>query len=187
MTHLIFLLRQALAHRIILALPQVHTGESQCILLFKYSFLFISSIGAVAELFDASCFFNAIQSVYDNKSLSVKETQTSMRDALGYNPLLLGDHYFVNNPTPGGNGLSPTFDFRADSEREDPNAFVIASRIGDIPSPDDPAHDVDWLELKALEGQGDLAKYAFRILTTGGQPPSSVSNSVRWYFRRYGT
>ena len=108
-----------------------------------------------------------------------------MRDALGYNPLLLGDHYFVKNPV--GIGLSPTFDFRADSEREDPNAFVIASRIGDIPSPDDPAHDIDWLELKALVGHGDLAKYAFRILTTGGQPPSSVSTSVRSYFRGHST
>jgi Protein of unknown function (DUF3455) len=98
-----------------------------------------------------------------------------MRAALGPSPLVLGHHYFVKNPTPGGTGVSPTFDFRADSQKGNPNAFVIASKVGDITSPVDPTTNVDWLELKAIDGQGSLAKYVFRILTVSGQPPSSVS------------
>ncbi|KAF8478280.1 hypothetical protein JB92DRAFT_2768981 [Gautieria morchelliformis] len=125
-----------------------------------------TSIGAVAVLFDASCVFDAFQSAGDEASISA---------ALGPSPLVLGHHYFVNNPTPGGTGLSPTFDFRADSRKGDPNAFVITSRTGNIPSPVDPTHDVDWLELKAIDGQGSLAKFVFRIFTVGGQPPSSCT------------
>ena len=102
-----------------------------------------------------------------------------MRVALGPSPMVLGQHYFVLNPTPGGTGISPTFDFRADSAVGDPNAYVIARKIGDIPSPVDPTTNVDWLELEAIDGQGSLAKYMFRILTARGQPPSSVSIWVR--------
>jgi hypothetical protein len=86
--------------------------------------------------------------------------------------VLLGHHYFVT--TPGGTGVSPTFDFRADSEKGNPNAFVISAKAGDILAPQDPKTNVDWLELKAIAGQGALAKYVFRILTIGGQPPASV-------------
>ncbi|KAF8585904.1 hypothetical protein K439DRAFT_1004890 [Ramaria rubella] len=134
-----------------------------------------TSIGALAELFDASCVFDAFQSACSKKASSAEETQASMRAALGPNPTLLGHHYFVNNPVPGGTGLSPTFDFRADSEKGNPNAFVITSKIGDIPAPTDPTQNVDWLELMAIPGQGSLAKNVFRILTIGGQPPSSCT------------
>ncbi|KAF8478279.1 hypothetical protein JB92DRAFT_2769005 [Gautieria morchelliformis] len=134
-----------------------------------------TSIGAVAVLFDASCVFDAFQSACNNKAFSsLEETQASISAALGPSPLVLGHHYFVKNPTPGGTGLSPTFDFRADSQKGDPNAFVITSKTGDISSPVDPTDNVDWLELKAIDGQGSLAKYVFRIFTIGGQPPSSV-------------
>ena len=148
--------------------------------------LFISSIGAVANLFDASCFYNAIQSA-DNNSLSAQETRTIMRDALEYNSSIIGYHYFVNNPTPGENGTLPAFDILADSERKNPDEFMITEKIGDIPSLDDPKHNVDWLELKALADQDAFAKYVFRIATAGGQPPSLVSTRVRSYFRRHGT
>jgi len=132
-----------------------------------------ASIGAVAELLDASCVFAKVKSACEKKGASSPETIQAMRAALGPNPAVLGHHYFVT--TPGGTGVSPTFDFRADSLKGDASAFVIASKAGDILAPQDPKTNVDWLELKGIAGQGDLAKYVFRILTIGGQPPASCT------------
>lgn len=135
-----------------------------------------SSIGAVAKLFDVSCgVFDAL--TFNNTSASSDDTQSSIFDSHGPK-LLLGHHYFVNNPTPNATGLSPVFDFRADSQKGMPDAFVITSKIEDIPSPFNSTLNVDWLELHAIEKQGTLAKYVFRIFTIGGQPPASVSRSI---------
>lgn len=130
------------------------------------------SIGAVATLFDASCFFNEIQSL--SKKNSGDAVQAATNTVAAKHSIVLGHHFFVNNPT-GTPGLSPTFDFRSDSERGDPTAFVITSKIGDIPAPVNPTTNVDWLELAAIPGHGDLANNVFRIFTLGGQPPKSVS------------
>lgn len=131
-----------------------------------------SSIGAVAKLFDVSCISDAL--TFNNISAYSDDMQSSILDSHGPK-LLLGHHYFVNNPTPNATGLSPVFDFRADSQKGMPDAFVITSKIGDIPSPFNSTLNVDWLELHAIEKQGTLAKYVFRIFTIGGQPPASVS------------
>lgn len=133
----------------------------------------LRSIGAVAVLYDASCFFNEISSIANQHSEPTVAIQTA-RSAIGSSPLVLGHHYFVKNPT-GAGGVSPTFDFRADSQKGNTNAFVITSKIGDIPAPQYPSVNVDWLELAAIPGHGDLATNAFRIFTLGGQPPKSVS------------
>ena len=138
----------------------------------QFSSLLERSIGAVAELFDASCFFQEFPLATNT---IFTETEAQMRSALGSHPLVLGRHYFVKNPTPGGSGVVPTFDFRADSQTGNPDAYVIATKIGDIPSPFRPSVNIDWLELKGISGQGTLAKFAFRILTSGGQPPLSAS------------
>jgi len=132
-----------------------------------------TSIGAVAELFDASCIYNAISSISSNGASSAIAI-AAMKAALGSKPSLLGHHYFVNNPT-GAAGVSPTFDFRSDSQKGNPNAFVITAKIGDILAPNNPTKNIDWLELQAIPGQGDLATNVFRIFTFGGQPPTSCT------------
>lgn len=55
------------------------------------------------------------------------------------------------------------------------NDKVVASRVKNVKAIVDPAHNVDWLQLVAVTGQGTLAKSVFRIDTAGGQPPVNVS------------
>lgn len=109
-----------------------------------------------------------------DEDLAVEAT-VALRATNASGPLILGHHYFVNNPT-GAAGVSPAFDFRANSEMGNPNAFVITSKVGDV-APQNPSVSVDWLELAAIPGHGDLATNVFRILTLGGQPPQSVSTN----------
>lgn len=88
--------------------------------------------------------------------------------ANGCNPLL-GAHYFVTSPS--GTGLSPVWDFRGASAKGNPNAFVLAAKVGDLPAPTG-SQDVDWLQLKNVTGE--LATSIYRVNTKGGQPPASV-------------
>jgi len=84
--------------------------------------------------------------------------------------IVLGQHFFLagsGNPPQ----LEPVWDFRA-SIKGDPNAFVVASVIGDLKAPTGPG-DVDWLELNKVSG--DLADFVFRVETKAGQPPASCS------------
>jgi hypothetical protein len=88
-------------------------------------------------------------------------------------PLRPQSHFFVTSPS--GTGLSPEWDFT--SVTGNPNDFVIGAKVGDIPDPTgDPAFNIDWLALNAVEGQ--LASQIFRIDTVGGQPPASVCLSI---------
>lgn len=82
---------------------------------------------------------------------------------------LLGEHYFVTSPS--GTGLSPVWDFRGASAKGNPNAFVLAAKVGDLPAPTG-SQDVDWLQLKNVTG--GLATSVYRTDTRGGQPPASV-------------
>ncbi|GJJ10925.1 hypothetical protein Clacol_005154 [Clathrus columnatus] len=132
-----------------------------------------TSIGALATLFDASCVFEIIDYIASGET-GGEITIAALKAALGYSPLVLGHHYFINNPT-GAAGISPTFDFRADSEKGNPEAFVVTSKTEDVPSPVDPTDNVDWLQLTAIPGQGELASTVYRILTVGGQPPTSCT------------
>lgn len=89
-------------------------------------------------------------------------------------PASLAQHYFVPNPTTGGQGLSPKWDFTSSGKfAGNADAFVVAKGVGSLPSPDDPSKDVAWLEVQAV--QGEIADVVFRTDTVGGQPPSSVS------------
>jgi hypothetical protein len=84
---------------------------------------------------------------------------------------ILGQHYFINGTT----SLSPKWDFTSSGPNKgNPEAFVVAAKAGDLPSPDSKS-DVDWLRLNGTSG--DLAKEVLRVYTRGGQPPSSVSIS----------
>jgi len=136
-----------------------------------------TSVGAVAELIDISCFagssiFSSLTTdVFDIFNATKEITVNDVIDTLGGSFGVLGQHYFVTNPFTG-TGVSPTFDFRAASKKGDPNAFVIANKTGDIAAPSGP-QDVDWLELTGAAG--DLAKHVFRIVTKAGQPPASCT------------
>jgi hypothetical protein len=107
---------------------------------------------------------------------------------LGHNPIVLGQHYFVANgtdPATGGPAISPVWDFTSDAERGNPEAYVIAAVVGDIPAPTG-KDDVDWLQLKKVEGE--LADTVYRVDTKGGQPPTSVSRTEphpKWAFRSF--
>jgi len=142
-----------------------------------------ASVGAVAELFDASCLaesqslFNGIlDDVFDAwdsnaaKPFTIQQVEGAISKSFA-SPLVLGQHYFVTNPFTGS-GVSPVFDFRAASQKGNPNAFVLANKTGDLPAPTG-AQDVDWLEL--TEAEGSLAKTVFRINTKAGQPPASCT------------
>jgi len=136
-----------------------------------------TSAGAVAELLDVSCLYGTpVFSTIENTAFDVfnannQVTVNDVIDALGGDSVVLGQHYFVINPVTG-TGLSPQFDFRAASQKGDPNAFVTTSKVGDIPAPTG-TQDVDWLELVNI--RGDLAKTVFRLTTRAGQPPASCA------------
>ena len=98
-------------------------------------------------------------------------TTSGLMSTLGASPAVLGQHFFIPNPVTG-TGISPSFDFRAASQKGNPNGFVTCAKSGDIASPTG-SKDVDWLFLTPI--QGGLAKDVFRIDTKAGQPPSSVS------------
>ncbi|KAJ3893001.1 hypothetical protein GG344DRAFT_87448 [Lentinula edodes] len=142
-----------------------------------------TSVGAVAELYDVSCeYFTA-----DFSNVSVEAyrlwvaaptyyTESTLIDVLhAYRgtpsvPTILGQHYFVPNPT--GSGLSPKWDFTSESFAGNNAAYVIGRAVGDIPSPDGSAN-IDWLYLTNV--QGGLAQEVYRTNTTGGQPPAECT------------
>ncbi|KDQ09121.1 hypothetical protein BOTBODRAFT_179298 [Botryobasidium botryosum FD-172 SS1] len=131
------------------------------------------STGARAALYDISCAFGSPKfntltatvhaALPDDISLVLAELADPPTEGL------LGLHYFV----PTESGISAKFDFSSVSRTDDPNAFIIGSKVGDIPAPTGSAQDVDWLELTNI--QGDLARTVFRVETKGGQPPASCS------------
>ncbi|KAF8315818.1 hypothetical protein DL93DRAFT_2078520 [Clavulina sp. PMI_390] len=133
-----------------------------------------TSVGAVASLYDASCFadntslFNNLpQLVYNfvfaggegskgGKSCSFKanDQDVSMEPTL--------QHFFV--PAPSGTGLAPRFNL------DDSSKYGIMSKTASITSPDN-AGDVAWLQLSP--SQGNLASAIYRIHTYKGQPPTT--------------
>ncbi|KAF8599517.1 hypothetical protein BDV93DRAFT_449243 [Ceratobasidium sp. AG-I] len=140
-----------------------------------------ASVGAVAQLFDLSCFVNsasfstAQETVYNLGPNAQGQTLIS-NILLNTTPVLLGNHYFIANPAVGGTGVSPTFDFRAGVEQGDANAFVVAKKVGDMASPAGSAN-VDWLGLQNIGGTigGTLANSVMRVDTYKGQPPTSCT------------
>lgn len=145
------------------------------------------SVGAVAELYDVSCeYFTA---AFSNVSAEAYRlwaaaptyyTESTLIDVLyAYRgtpsvPSILGQHYFVPNPT--GSGLSPKWDFTSESFAGNKAAYVIGRTVGDIPSPDG-STNIDWLYL--INVQGGLAQEVYRTNTTGGQPPAEVTGDLK--------
>jgi hypothetical protein len=133
-----------------------------------------TSVGAIADLFDLSCLsriapvFNDVQNLTFAAWEAAPPSFTIGPSTLGYP--LLGNHYF--QPSPSGTGLSPVWDFRAGIAKGNPNAFVLAAKIGDLPSPDS-VNDVDWLQLKNVTGS--LATQIYRTDTRGGVPPATCT------------
>ncbi|KAJ7458076.1 putative malate dehydrogenase, partial [Mycena latifolia] len=138
-----------------------------------------TNIGAVAELFDASCLygtpeFPALAEIafavwkYAPPTADISYVISFLEKFKA--SFVLGQHYFVTSPS--GTGISPEWDFTSASLAGHPDAFVIAAKVGDIPAPTGPP-DVDWLSLNQV--QGDLATQVFRINTVGGLPPASCT------------
>ncbi|KAF7325650.1 hypothetical protein MKEN_00414900 [Mycena kentingensis (nom. inval.)] len=141
-----------------------------------------TNVGAVAELFDVSCLlgspeFPHLQDIaYDAWKFAPASEPGTIQSIISglskyYASFVLGEHYFV--PNPSGTGLSPVWDFRH-SFPDNHNALVLAEKVGGIPAPTGPP-DVDWLSLKSVSG--DLATQVFRTDTVGGSPPESKCSS----------
>jgi len=132
-----------------------------------------TSAGATADLFDLSCLseknsdlFNNIQDIaYACWSKSDIDLKTILPKA----PLELGKHFFQTN---ANGGISPVWDFRGDSAPNQPDAFVVAAKVGDLLAPTG-SQDVDWLQLNGVSGA--LASVVYRTDTRGGQPPASCT------------
>jgi len=101
-------------------------------------------------------------------------TAQQVISAVGDNPLVLGQHYYVPNPKPaaGSPAVSPKWDFTSNAEKGNAEAYVIGAKVGDLPAPTC-SDDIDWVQLKNVEGE--LANAVYRVDTMGGQPPASCT------------
>ncbi|KZV72695.1 hypothetical protein PENSPDRAFT_628290 [Peniophora sp. CONT] len=128
-----------------------------------------NNIGAVAELFDISCLvgkpdFDSLQTKAFEEWSASPQTAQELIDAIGKRPIILGQHFFIANPAGSGANV-PKFDFTSGRLAGDAQAFVVASKVGDILAPTG-ADDVDWLELNQTSGA--LASQVFRVATVAG-------------------
>jgi len=137
-----------------------------------------TNVGAVAELFDASCLYHSRdwdalpQVVFESWNDTTQSLTT--QDLIAYlaplnKSIVLGQHYFV----PFNGSVNPKFDFTSARFNGNSNAFVLAEKVAAIDSPDNSTVDVAWVGLQGLEGE--LATQVFRTNTQGGQPPSSCT------------
>jgi hypothetical protein len=149
-----------------------------------------TSIGAVAELYDASCLvgtplFDNVQDIAFRiwnslpKAVTAQEVITAgsklggQLSSAGLSSVILGQHYFVANPS-GTGAAVPKWDFTSSGKTTgNTDAYVIGSKTGNIASPKGSTENVDWLSLKAV--QGKLATQIFRTDTVSGQPPASCT------------
>jgi len=131
-----------------------------------------TSIGAVAELYDASCAASntAVLDALPSIAFDTNQNNPGVFTILNHTPLNMGPHTFVTNPTTG-TGIVPRFDF-TQSQRNS-NDFVDCTKTGSIAAPTDPTCNVNWLALQSF--QGGLAKTVFRVYTNHGQPPASCT------------
>jgi len=134
-----------------------------------------TSAGAVADLLDISCLstipdvFNNIQNVaYDGWKQAPPDVKT-LGPVVGGYPFM-GSHFFSTSPS--GTGISPVWDFRGAIAKGNPDAFVLAAKVANIPAPTGP-QDIDWVQLKAVSGA--LATQIYRTDTRGGVAPASCA------------
>ena len=146
--------------------------------------LLLRNVGAFAELIDISCFVTNPGFASLRKrapfpdSDAVWNHEAQVRAFLS-SSIRLGFHFFQNVTIGGVSGLYPIWDFRGDLLKNDSQAFVAATKIGDLLSPDNSTQDVDWLELTGV--QGELSSFVYRVDSHFGQPPKTV----RFYPFRY--
>ncbi|KAE9399767.1 hypothetical protein BT96DRAFT_881869 [Gymnopus androsaceus JB14] len=154
-----------------------------------------TNVGALAELFDASCLYGT-SSFTDLSSLAFRAWNASATSDVFESEAIisaarvitspsestLGQHYFVTNPVTG-TGLSPKWDFTSNAFAGNPAAFVVGSKIDDVTAPSDTASNIDWLYLTNLTGA--LANEIYRIDTQGGQPPASCIPGSAEIFVKY--
>ncbi|KAF8205294.1 putative malate dehydrogenase [Mycena galopus ATCC 62051] len=136
-----------------------------------------TNVGAVAELFDASCFygmpeFSSLQDIAYTmwKFAPPMAPVSQIIEYLSpfHASFVLGQHYFVSSPS----GVSPVWDFSSAALAGHSDAFVLAAKAGDIPAPTG-SPNVDWLSLTNVTG--NLATEVFRVNTVGGDPPASCT------------
>lgn len=136
-------------------------------------------MGAVAEFLDISCLagtsdFDSFQElVFDIFNGSPDVTVQSLIDSLSMSSFVLGQHFFIKNPVTG-TGISPVFDFRTGRSQGDSQGFFLGAGQGSLPAPTG-KQDVNWLQLSHV--QGDLGDIVYRVDTTEGQPPATVSSA----------
>ncbi|KIR40052.1 hypothetical protein I307_04848 [Cryptococcus deuterogattii 99/473] len=123
------------------------------------------SIGALANLFDVTCFYaltagsidpSFINSILPKMMFVVLDHPNTDDVPVAF------DHLFVIN-------FYRKPEFVTDTDR------VLVSKAATLDDPYNAAINVPWLKLVAVESQGTYAKSVFRINTFQGQPPSSVS------------
>ena len=107
-----------------------------------------SSIGAVAQLFNASCELSSNPTASTASLGSIEETAS------------IGAHFFLDNTTPDFDifGLGNT----------------VAKKIDDAPAPD-AAKDVKWLRLEAQGTSSSDVKMVYRLNTVGGMAPATCA------------
>lgn len=161
--------------------------------LIKKSMLRISfrNVGALAELFDASCVYNTplfpkfADTAYAlwkalPSTISAQSAISSLH--LASTSAHLGQHYHIVNPTTG-TGVIAKWDFTSQGATAgNADAFVVASKVAGLAAPTG-TQDIDWVSLKGI--QGKLASDVYRVDTRGGQPPASVSSNVLCHFLTY--
>jgi len=144
-----------------------------------------ASAGALATLFDIRAIDNSpISANITQLALAIftinRAAVTAVEKLLSKTPVELGQHFFIANPYGAPPAILPEFNFV--SSQHDPSAFVIANKTGDVPAPNNPSVNVDWLELVNVQkttpvSSGTLANTIFRLSTAGGQPPTSCTGS----------
>jgi len=139
-----------------------------------------TNIGAVAELFDVSCLYGKSEwkniqtdtfKIWNASTHVTTQELITFFQKVSLGSEILGQHYFIPNPSGTGANV-PKFDFSSAFFNGNPDAFVVASKVGDIPSPQGAAQ-VDWLSLNSTAGK--LATQVFRVDTVAGQDKASCT------------
>ncbi|KAG0150075.1 hypothetical protein CROQUDRAFT_668768 [Cronartium quercuum f. sp. fusiforme G11] len=117
-------------------------------------------VGALAELRDIT------NITTDPITFARAAIKRDAKEKLADYPVL-AIHYFVpRKPAP-----LPAFFFNPEIVPDDKKGdFVVATKIGAMPSPHHPTRNVAWLALRVIEG--DVARYVFRTNTHLGVAPS---------------
>jgi len=125
------------------------------------------STGAVASLYDLACISHCpeFDDIQDLAYGLWKASPTNLKLPMTITSFM-GNHFFISSPS----GLVPVWDYRAGAAKKNPDAFVLAAKVADVPAPTS-SQDVDWLQLKSVSGW--LATQIYRTDTRGGSPPTS--------------